>query len=643
MLSITRQGQSIVVSGVGNDFYPDNGTLTYPVNSVVCVTDESDIVTFRSAANNDVYFSGIIGEITIGGTTVTKQDIHSVFGSVSNASSGGGGGGTTDGYSKEETDALLAMKQDKLTSGTTIKTVNGESLLGSGDVTIKTSIDFPVSWRTTGTFANLLADIVADASATAGKQYMKTVTLTDLPAGLSAAEMVIQVLKDSPTKVVLFTITSYDTAPYHWERTGVGSDTNEWRGFVTDSALASYYTGTQVDNKIQGVLDLVSEKQDASQVDAKVAAGVTLADSHTDAKLAGYVNAAGYDSEAKQIQLKNGSTVVATIDATPFVKDGMVDSVVISGGNIVITFNTDAGKQAISIPLTGIFNPANYYDKTAVDTALAGKANTADVYTKTEVDDAIENAVSNIPAIDAYTKTEVNGLLAGKADAATTYTKTEVDAKADALTGSISTEVARATAAEEALEDGVKALETSVGSLQTAVALKANTADVYTKSDTDAMLLLKADKSDVYTKTATDTLLGAKADASTTYTKTEVDAALTGKLGNSDVLVEVDSLSTDTVSIVAGVKGKGVMLVESSTVSFEYYDDEAKEWKDLTHGTVMPDENVHVVRLKGSSASPITVDSAMSATSTNPVQNRAIYAAIGDIASVLDAINGETV
>ena len=226
----------------------------------------------------------------------------------------------------------------------------------------------------------------------------------------------------------------------------------------------------------------------------------------------------------------------------------------------------------------------------------------------------------------------MNGLLAGKADAATTYTKTEVDAKADALTGSISTEVARATAAEEALEGGVEALETSVGSLQTAVALKANTADVYTKSDTDAMLLLKA-----------DTLLGAKADASTTYTKTEVDAALTGKLGNSDVLVEVDSLSTDTVSIVAGVKGKGVMLVESSTVSFEYYDDEAKEWKDLTHGTVMPDENVHVVRLKGSSASPITVDSAMSATSTNPVQNRAIYAAIGDIASVLDAINGETV
>lgn len=76
-----------------------------------------------------------------------------------------------------------------------------------------------------------------------------------------------------------------------------------------------------------------------------------------------------YDSTTKRINFKHNATgtTLAYIDATDFIKDGMVDSVAIVNGNLVITFNTDAGKQPISIPLTDIFNPANYYDKTAID------------------------------------------------------------------------------------------------------------------------------------------------------------------------------------------------------------------------------------------------------------------------------------
>jgi len=39
----------------------------------------------------------------------------------------------------------------------------------------------------------------------------------------------------------------------------------------------------------------------------------------------------------------------------------------------------------------------------------------------------------------------------------------------------------------------------------------------------------------------------------------------------------------------------------------------------------------------------IDVDSALSPTSTNPVQNKVIYATIGDINTALDTINGEVV
>ena len=64
----------------------------------------------------------------------------------------------------------------------------------------------------------------------------------------------------------------------------------------------------------------------------------------------------------------SGSTPICTLDASAFIKDAMVSSVAISNGNLVITWNADSGiSTPTSIPLTNIFNPANYYDKTAID------------------------------------------------------------------------------------------------------------------------------------------------------------------------------------------------------------------------------------------------------------------------------------
>lgn len=91
------------------------------------------------------------------------------------------------------------------------------------------------------------------------------------------------------------------------------------------------------------------------------------------------VNGGAYNSTSKKIELKHGSTVLAEIDATPFIVDGMVDDVRIENGNLVIDFNTESGKQDIAIPLTEIFNPNNYYTKQQTDGLLSGKASTADV------------------------------------------------------------------------------------------------------------------------------------------------------------------------------------------------------------------------------------------------------------------------
>ena len=61
---------------------------------------------------------------------------------------------------------------------------------------------------------------------------------------------------------------------------------------------------------------------------------------------------------------------------------------------------------------------------------------------------------------------------------------------------------------------------------QTALNLKANATDVYTKTLVDSYLATKANLSDVYKKGVVDIYLSLKANAADVYTKAAVDTAL---------------------------------------------------------------------------------------------------------------------
>ena len=110
--------------------------------------------------------------------------------------------------------------------------------------------------------------------------------------------------------------------------------------------------------------------------------------------VSGYADAVKYDSNAKEMKFYHGGTggtEVFSFDASPFLIDGMVDNVeikdvTISGESVtclVISFNTDAGKQEIDIPLTEIFDASNYYTTAQTDSAIAaaisGKADSSAV------------------------------------------------------------------------------------------------------------------------------------------------------------------------------------------------------------------------------------------------------------------------
>lgn len=143
--------------------------------------------------------------------------------------------------------------------------------------------------------------------------------------------------------------------------------------------------------------------------------------------------AAAYDSTTQRINFYHDSTtgaVLTYVDATPFVKDGFLESVdiedvTLSGETVtclVFKWNTDAGIQETDIPIADLFDPSNYYTKAEVDTALSGKQDTltagtgiginnnvisvtASTTVDTAMSDSSTNAVQN-RVIKAYADTK---------------------------------------------------------------------------------------------------------------------------------------------------------------------------------------------------------------------------------------------
>lgn len=83
-----------------------------------------------------------------------------------------------------------------------------------------------------------------------------------------------------------------------------------------------------------------------------------------DTNIEGHLNLT-YNTETKKINLEGfDSSIIASIDATAFIKDGMINTVELvtdpeshnPGTYLVITFNTDAGKDAIYLDVTSLID-----------------------------------------------------------------------------------------------------------------------------------------------------------------------------------------------------------------------------------------------------------------------------------------------
>jgi hypothetical protein len=143
-------------------------------------------------------------------------------------------------------------------------------------------------------------------------------------------------------------------------------------------------------------LDTKIEAEKTRALSAETAIVDALADEVAERK-ANAVASVDYNSSGKTIDFYNANNVkIDSIDATDFIKDGMIDSVTLetTGGTtyLVIVWNTDAGKEATRIDIGDLFDADNYYTKSVIDDFLGTGFSVSSV---TEVIEENERVTSN--------------------------------------------------------------------------------------------------------------------------------------------------------------------------------------------------------------------------------------------------------
>ena len=88
MVNLSKSGDTIQFTFSSCPHYLNDGTISVPLNSLTLVTDESDMVTFRKSASNDIFVSTLISEFGMSKAQLIQWFKENMV--------GGGGGGVTE-------------------------------------------------------------------------------------------------------------------------------------------------------------------------------------------------------------------------------------------------------------------------------------------------------------------------------------------------------------------------------------------------------------------------------------------------------------------------------------------------------------------------------------------------------------------
>ena len=272
-----------------------------------------------------------------------------------------------------------------------------------------------------------------------------------------------------------------------------------------------------VKTEVNAALALKADKSvvDAMYTNAQIDGFIDDAKKYADDNDANTTYTLGYESKVDgegghpaRIVLTPSEGEAQYIDATPFIKDGMLDNVAYNEATntLTFTFNTDAGKEAVTVELTDILAPYTGSTGDRVKVEVTDGVISADLIAGSISKDYLDEGVkASLALADSAlqshqdishlaTKEELNAaktesanqdaVILSEAQKYADAAQDGAEAKAAELDAALKTEL------QGEIDADVKVVSDALAQYKTdnnaAVALKANAADVYTKDEVDA-------------------------------------------------------------------------------------------------------------------------------------------------------------
>lgn len=397
MINIQKTGNAIVIDFTDNDKYLNNGTIEVAHNELMIVIDESNMATFKKMSNGDTLFGQLIDQIQIQGENVTKDNIIEKFGIIG-FSAGGGAVNSVNGQTgdvvitatslgaitKANADAAYASKtelkekQDTLVSGTNIKTINGQSVIGSGNIEIQGG-ELPIA----------TADTLGGIKVGAGLSINPDTGVLSTTGGGTADSVEWDNVLSKPDDIVNITerlAAKLDTATYNSEKANFALKSE----LPDTSTLA---TKSEVTSGLATKLDVATYNVDKPTFALKTEIP-DISGLATKTELSGKLDTATYNSEKASFETKENAAATYQVKgdyATTAQLNSKQDTLV-SGTTIkTINGNSLLGEGDITIQAGG-----------TVDTAMSDTSENAvqNKVIKKYIDDLVGNILTQLQEIN---------------------------------------------------------------------------------------------------------------------------------------------------------------------------------------------------------------------------------------------------